>query len=130
MEFEPFGKCLSLGDFPPEHEEMFFMVLLFKCIAPECTLSGTKPAACTHQNSSFSKYRKLILWTQFESRENIVSSASPKSSMCMSWLYPSNNYLMSSLICNRHNLHIIHISLAITTSRWESTNDYVDHHCE
>lgn len=90
VEFEPFGKCLSLGDFPPEHEKMFFMVLLFKCIAPECTLSGTKPAAYTHQNSSFSKHKKRIFWAQFESCENIVSSAIPKCRMCMSGLYPSN----------------------------------------
>lgn len=78
VEFEPFGKCLGLGDVLREHEKMFFMVLYFKCFVPECTLSGTKPAAYVHQNSSFSKHRKLICWTQFESIESKVSSAIPK----------------------------------------------------
>lgn len=77
MGFVPFGKCLSLG----EHEKMF---LLFKCIAAECTLSGTKPAVYKHPNSSLPKRRKLIYWTQFESHENSVSDViSNSSTICV-----------------------------------------------
>lgn len=38
-------------------------------------------------------------------------------------------HLMRSLICNRHNLHVTHKSLA-TTRDGNPLNDFVDHHCK